>query len=202
MSERRPGDDAAILAAMGFMQLEKHGDSNANMLRAVVVLEILLSDSKHNYDALLILVRLYLFLGMASLAAKAYSMLSIKNLQHATLSWILFTRISTTHPWTFTTRSKLKKGPPSSHFLMTAMNWHSTASHAYCEASEKMLHRGQYSTLVDLLEMQTSIQLGFSACLTAMEMLRTLRLTEPSIGSDFRALFGGQHVHASMQSLI
>ena len=190
VSERRPGDDAAILAVMGLMQLQKYGYTNTNLLRAVVVLEFLLSYSKHNYDALLILVRLHLFLGTASLAVKAYSVLSIKSLQHATLSWIIFTRVSTTHPWLFCTKSKFKKGPPASHLLSNAIDWHKSAIKANRKAAEHMLLHGQYCRLVDHLEMQRSIELGFSKCLIAMEILRTTRLTEPPSSSNSRELFG------------
>ena len=41
------------------------------LLRSIAILEYLLSNSPHNYDALLILVRLYMYMGAGSLAMGA-----------------------------------------------------------------------------------------------------------------------------------
>lgn len=96
-SERRPGDDAAILAAMGCVHLSEMG-KNRDLLRAAVILEVLLSNSSHNYDALLLIIRVYFHLGAVSKGIAHYMKLDIKHIQHLTNSWILFTRISTIHP--------------------------------------------------------------------------------------------------------
>ena len=97
VSERRPGDDAAILAAMGCVHLWKSGHRLA-LVRCAVILEVLLSESKHNYDALLIIIRVYLCLGAVTRAWEFYERLDVKNMQYQSTAWILFTRISTIHP--------------------------------------------------------------------------------------------------------
>jgi len=185
VSERRPGDDAAILAVMALLHLHRHGEFNA-LLRAVAVLEFLLSYSKHNYDALLMLVRLYLFLGTPSLAVKAYSVLSIKNIQYATLSWILLTRISTTHPYLFNPALKVKNGAPASGLLLNALDWHRSASNLGGATTSQMLQTGQYCMMLDNLATQGSVLQGFSHYLIIVELLRIIRLTQPSSGSDYR----------------
>ncbi len=193
-SERRPGDDAAILAVMALLHLHKRGEFNA-LLRAVVVLESVLSCSKHNYDALLILVRLYLFLGAASLAVKAYTMLSIKNIQHATLSWILFTRISTIHPCLFNPGSKVKNGASASNLLLNALDWHRSASNLGDAATSQMLQTGQYCMMLDNLSTQESIQKGFSHYLIAVELSRIIRFTQPLSGSNHKVTCGKWDTH-------
>lgn len=97
VGERHTGDDAAILAAMGCIHAFRNGENRA-LLRCVTVLEILLSHSKHNYDALVMIVRVYIYLGAAKKAMEHYAKLDIKNMQISPLSWIFFTRISTIHP--------------------------------------------------------------------------------------------------------
>ncbi|KAI9884739.1 MAG: hypothetical protein M1823_003483 [Watsoniomyces obsoletus] len=101
----QPGDDACIIAAMAFVHLaHREGYTNQHRftvryLQAAGVLESMTRHSGFNYQALLILVRLYLVLGCGSLAISTYSRLAIKNIQQDTMSHNLFTRISTIHPW-------------------------------------------------------------------------------------------------------
>lgn len=97
ISERRPGDDAAILAAAACIRLFDHGETRA-ILRCAAILELLLQDSTHNYDAQLMAIRVYIYLGLTMHAVMHYSKLDIKNIQFLTNSWILLTRISTIHP--------------------------------------------------------------------------------------------------------
>lgn len=97
VTERRSGDDAAILAAMGCIRLFYAGEKHA-LLRSAAILEELLSTSKHNYDALLLIVRLYVCLGAITRAFDHYCKLDIKNIQNLTFPWVLLTRISTVLP--------------------------------------------------------------------------------------------------------
>lgn len=179
---------------MALLHLHKHGEFNAS-LRAVAVLEFLLSYSKHNYDALLILVRLYLFLGTPLLAVKAYSVLSIKNIQHATLSWILLTRISATHPYLFNPGLKVKNGLSASNLLLTALDWHRSASNLGDAATGQMLQTGQYCMMLDNLSTQGSVQRGFSHHMINVELLRIIRLTQPSSGSDSKIVYSKWDTH-------
>jgi N-terminal acetyltransferase B complex non-catalytic subunit len=68
------------------------------LIRAAAILDRLLKDSSHNYEALLLLVRLYLLVGAGSLAFKTFSKLSVKHIQNETVGHNLFTRIDTIHP--------------------------------------------------------------------------------------------------------
>ena len=177
VSERRPGDDAAILAVMAMLHMANLREDNA-VLRAVVILECLLANSKHNYDALLMQVRLNLLLGTASLAMERYSQLCIKNMQHATLSWILFTRISTLHPYSLSPLSKSKglfatRDP--SETLTAALDWHRSAERINAGSIEKMLRDGQYNMLFDALELGYSIGNGFAKLISLVEWSRSHR---------------------------
>lgn len=68
------------------------------LIRATVILEHLILKSPHNYEALLLLTRIYLLLGAGSLALKSFSKLAVKQTQYETVAHNLFTRLSTIHP--------------------------------------------------------------------------------------------------------
>lgn len=117
VADYRPGDDAGILTAMALVRLaevEKHEGTDkapdTRLLQAAALLTFLDGRSGNNHQALLILTRLYLILGVGSLAFNKYRQLSIKHLQSDSSSHHFFTRISTSFPWpakdTFQGRAK------------------------------------------------------------------------------------------------
>ncbi len=182
VSDRLPGDDAALLAAMGLIRLyktrQKYPEHNNALLRSIIVLEHLLLRSKHNYDALLILVRLYMFLGAGSLAMERYSRLSIKNLQHATVSWVLYTHISTIHPNPVAI-SRVNGGgqiaiDPASD-MAQALDWHRSASSLCKKSVISMQENGQWSMSLDALSTGTHVESGFSKLLLVVETKRIAR---------------------------
>ena len=187
VSDRLPGDDAALLAAMGLIRLFKarthFPEHNNALLRSIVVLEHLLLRSKHNYDALLVLVRLYMFLGAGSLALERYSRLSIKNLQHATVSWVLYTHLSTIHPHPMTI-SRMNRGgqvkiDPASD-MNEALRWHKSASDLCQKSVSSMQESGQWSMSLDGLSTGTHIESGFSKLLLLVETKRIARFLSAS----------------------
>ena len=182
VSDRLPGDDAALLAAMGLIRLYKtrqiYPEHNNALLRSILVLEHLLLRSKHNYDALLILVRLYMFLGAGSLAMERYSRLSIKNLQHATISWVLYTHISTICPHPVTINRADGGGQttidPVSD-MVQALNWHKSASDLCQKSVVSMQENGQWSMSLDALSTSSHVESGFSKLLLLAETKRIAR---------------------------
>lgn len=192
-SDRLPGDDAALLAAMGLIRLYKtrqhYPEHNNALLRSIVVLEHMLLRSKHNYDALLILVRLYMFLGAGSLALERYSRLSVKNLQHATVSWVLYTHISTIHPHPVTLSRTNGAGQtaidPASD-MAQAIDWHKSASGLCKKSVTSMQENGRWSMSLDALSTGTHIESGFSKLLLLVETKRIARFL--SISHDIQSL--------------
>lgn len=187
LSERRPGDDAAILAVMAMFHMLKLGEHNA-VLRSVAVLEMVLAHSRHNYDALLLQIRLALVLGTASIAMGRYSQLCVKNMQHATLSWILFTRISTLHPYPLSGSSQ-GNGPFTIRdpfaTLTHALEWHRSAQEVNDESVSRMLSDGQNNMLFDALDLGHTIENGFSKFVAFVESSRIQRLGGASREIDY-----------------
>ena len=200
VSDRLPGDDAALLAAMSLIRLYKtrqtYPEHNTALLRSIVVLEHLLLRSKHNYDALLILVRLYMFLGAGSLAMERYSRLSIKNIQHATISWVLYTHISTIHPHPVTMSWANGGGQttidPASD-MVQALEWHMSASGLTKNSVTSMQENGQWNMSLDALSTSTHVGSGFSKLLLFVEIKRIARFHAISYevqSPDISKLFG------------
>jgi len=177
VSDRRPGDDAALLAAMGLIRLFKLGRKHA-LLQCIVILEHSLLQSKHNYDALLILVRLYIFLGAGSMAMERYSRLSIKNLQHATISWVLYTRISSIHPYpaTYTINGNRQLTVDPLEDIVNASKWHTSAEAVSLEAVHKMQANGQWNMSLDALQTNQAVTDGFAKYLMVIEARRIARI--------------------------
>ncbi len=179
VTDRRPGDDAGILAAMALVHLTYwHSGHDNALLRAILILELLLLHSKHNYDALLILVRLYVVYGAGSLALERFHRLSIKNTQHASLSWLLYTRISTIHPYPSSFPTPDGQGvmtiDPAENICF-AHNWHQIVQDLSLKATRAMQNQGQWSMILDTLETEDHIVKSFSKCHLFIEMKRVAR---------------------------
>jgi len=80
------------------------------LIQAACLLDFLLDKSPENRPAMLLSVRISLQLGLGSAAITQYQDLRIREILNETLSHTLFTRISTIHPYTATTRQKTKLG--------------------------------------------------------------------------------------------
>ena len=147
-SERHPGDDAAILAAMGCIHMHANGNRSA-LLQSAFILEKLLDHSQHNYDALLIIIRVYLYLGASTRALEHYFKLDIKNIQFQTLAWIMLDRVSVLHPH----KSILKaKGNPSfepARLLNDAIKWMVKSESQIRSSLPKFLENESYINLID-----------------------------------------------------
>ena len=144
VTDRRPGDDAAILAAMGYIHLHAQGQPQA-LLRCTLILEDLLRHSRHNYDALLLLIRVYILQGATSKAYEHYLMLNIKNVQYLTHSWMFWTRASTRNaPGDATTAASA--GP-----LTHVLEWISRNESRFGHSLIDFLESGNYRNVIDFV---------------------------------------------------
>ena len=184
VSDRRPGDDAALLAAMGLIRLynrdrKKSYANNTALIRSTIILENILSHSKHNYDALLLLVRLYMYFGAGSLAIERYSRLSVKNIQHATVSWALFTHMSTIHPQP----TKFPSADGKSHTVIDPLEeinqilqWYRTADASSTKSLSSMQENGLWNMYLDAFSTKLSISQNFIRYQLFVEGKRIQRL--------------------------
>lgn len=174
VTERRCGDDAAILAAMACIHLAHQNRSYA-LLQGTAILEKLLISSMHNYDAILLLVRVYLYQGAVSRAFELYERLDVKNIQAYTLSWTLLTRISTIHPHT----SNTKRCDP--HILLRDyLLWLQTKLDVSPTILQKHVENDNPMGLCETLQLQHLLRTSNTRFLLAVECDRILwRLNDP-----------------------
>lgn len=178
-TERLPGDDAGLLAAMGLIRLHSLGYCPQALLQAVTTLEHLVQNSPFNYEALVTLTTLYTKLGAGWLAAEHYSRLSIKNIQYPTVSWLLSTRISTVYPHTPHTGYKdvtAKANTNSVQHLTQALNYHLLLQESDQQEITAFLDAGQYASLIQAMGNSVYNQLGFSKYMLLVESARIERL--------------------------
>ena len=193
VSERQAGDDAAILAAMGCIHLFNVGDERS-LVRAAAILEILLSNSPHNYDAQLMIIRVYFYLGLGVQAISHYARLDIKHLQYLTNSWVLFTRISTIHPHPFPVISSRNINLTSpSTMLKNALSW----GHRHNKQVEAGIDRFfEYGSLVELLQhleyQKTTEVAPLVKVLMMAEAKRIARLGHGYFGLEFDIAANGR----------
>ena len=201
-SERRPGDDAAILAAMGCVHLYSMGEERA-LLRAAVILEVMLANSMHNYDALLLIIRIHFCLGAVSEGIAHYLKLDIKHIQYLTNSWVLFTRISTLHPQPVQSSNPGSDSSLSPAYLLSrALSW-TDKNDILVETGVKKFM--EYDSLVNLLKHLDYAKISGQAPMIKhqfmVEMQRISRLghskPEPKIKFPLGTIALGSAVSAS-----
>ncbi|MCJ1287188.1 hypothetical protein MMC26_006536 [Xylographa opegraphella] len=191
VSERQPGDDAAILAAMGCIHLFNNGDERG-LIRAAAILELLLSYSAHNYDAQLIIIRVYIYLGLGAQAMSHYARLDIKHLQYLTNSWILFTRISTIHPHPFPviSNNKIEQTSPAT-MLKYALSWGYRQNRQVEQGIASFFEHDSLYELLQHLEFQKTTEVAALVKASLMvEAKRITRLGHGFYGLDYNVVIG------------
>ncbi|KAL1858493.1 hypothetical protein Plec18170_002692 [Paecilomyces lecythidis] len=186
--ESQPGDDLCLLAATSLIRFDEQGkEVDANkapspvLIRAGAILDRLLVDSPHNYEALLLLVRIYILLGAGSLALKTFSKLSVKQMQYETVAHNLYTRLSTIHPQSAPPieGAEYKDFNPQSA-LVQALNFYRNADITTVRSRTSGLDYGSYVNVQGSIDLQD--RLGRSICrkMWALDVRRMQRL----VGGD------------------
>lgn len=182
--EAEPTDDLCLLAAMSLVRLyEACGESTPSsvpgidLVQAAGILDHLLLKSPHNYEALLLLVRIYLLLGAGSLALKTFSQLSVKQIQYETVAHNLFTRISTIHPHSAPPLDGLdKKDYDPQTALRQALLFYRNSETATKHSLSAGLEHGSYINVEGSIDLQHSLKHSVCRKMWALEVRRTERL--------------------------
>ncbi|KAI5783552.1 N-acetyltransferase B complex non catalytic subunit-domain-containing protein [Geopyxis carbonaria] len=173
-TDNQHGDDAAILAVMGLVRLFNLTPTDQTPLyQTIIILEALLQKSKHNYQALLILVRIYLYIGAIGLALDIYPRLNIKQIQNDTLSHFLLTRMSTLFP-------SEKRVP---FFLSEAGGIYDSSRQQAPNMIQLAFERGGYAQMMGFLEFSDRVSGSLCRSMWEVELRRLVRLTNfPYLG--------------------
>ncbi|BCR92013.1 MDM20/NAA25 family protein [Aspergillus chevalieri] len=177
--ESQPSDDLCLLAAMSLMRFGHEGEQipDTALIRAAGILDRLLVDSPHNYQALLLLVRIYLRLGAGSLALKTFSKLSVKQFQFETVAHNLFTRIATVHPHSAPPieGAEYKDFDPQIA-LMQGLNFYRNADITTIRNRSNGLDYGSYVNVEGTIDLQRRLKNSICRKMYALEVRRTQRL--------------------------
>lgn len=88
------GTDLLLLAAN--FELDAGPECTERALRAAVILQYAHENDPHNFYVLLYLVQLWRWLGAPLIADSYWQRLSVKNVQHESIAWVLLQRAGTT----------------------------------------------------------------------------------------------------------
>ncbi|KAF8539658.1 N-acetyltransferase B complex non catalytic subunit-domain-containing protein [Trichophaea hybrida] len=168
VTDNQYGDDAALLSVMGLVRLYTLTPSNqAPLYQSIQILESLLQKSKHNYQALLLLVRIYLLIGAIGSALDIYPRLNIKQIQNDTLSHFMLTRISALLPNDARTAS----------FLSDAGGIYESSRTQTPNMLQLAFERGGYSQMMGFLEFSERVAGSVCRSMYEVEIRRLARLS-------------------------
>lgn len=163
--ESQPRDDLCLLAVMSLIRLsdsklDRRRDAIPDpvLIQAAGLLEHLIASSPHNYEALLLLVRIYLLLGAGSLALKAFSKLAVKQMQYETVAHNLLTRISTIHPHATPAAEELEKDFSPQAIFKLALSFFQSSEMATAAARTSGLEHGSYLNVEGSIDLQKSLK--------------------------------------------
>ncbi|KAJ5963624.1 N-acetyltransferase B complex non-catalytic subunit [Penicillium vulpinum] len=198
--ESRPTDDFCIIAAMALLQPSQESEkvSNTALIRAAGILEHLLIDSPHNYEAILMLIRIYLLLGAGSIALRWFSKLSVKQMQYESVAHNLFTRFATIHPHAAPPieGAEYKDFDPQATFI-AALDFYRNANFTIKNSLIKGLNDGVYVNLDDTIELQKRIRDSICRRMWALDLRRMQRIrkgTHLALHENIGQQFSPSHI--------
>jgi N-terminal acetyltransferase B complex non-catalytic subunit len=149
---------------------------NPILIQAAGLLEHLIGRSPHNYEALLLLVRIYLLLGAGSLALKTFSKLSVKQMQYETVAHSLLTRISTIHPHAAPCTEETEKDFNPQAALKLALSFYQSSEMATTAARTSGLEHGSYLNVEGSIDLHNSLKYSICRKMWVLETRRIQRL--------------------------
>jgi N-terminal acetyltransferase B complex non-catalytic subunit len=178
------GDDACILAVMALVKLDRSTQdtdpSRPYLIQAACLLENLRDDSPNNYKATLFLLLISQLLGLVSISLSAFQDLSLREIQYDTLSHLLYTRISTIHPFGSSIRSMKSlddrhKDPLSG--IEFALKWKPKAVGTFMNFMSKDVEKIQFDKILEFSQFKERLEKSFTKVLLKIEKRRIARLT-------------------------
>ncbi|KAF2725561.1 hypothetical protein K431DRAFT_290680 [Polychaeton citri CBS 116435] len=158
--------------------------SDQHLLQATFLAEQLLAYSEHLHEAKLVLVYLYQYLGLGSLAATHYAALNIKEVQFDTVGHTLFADIATSHPHPISitasvdTKSKSTVTfDPLGIIVQSALSFYQRCENRLADCEADILTHGQTGMIFELHELRGNLRDSITRRLFELEQRRIARLT-------------------------
>lgn len=201
-TDMHPGDSAAIIAAMSLIKLgstphdgevisvnphdERFLKRNGpkRLIQAAALLEFAHKNSPANPQILLLLIRLYSFIGAGSLAMRAYKRLNLKQIQLETLGYMLFDRLSSLHPQSWADKAATipgKKDAETFDHLTVLESTHSHYKKFQLEIRKNSMRcfvNGSYDSVFQLQSSIDDLKGSLGSVLSVMERRTIARYRE------------------------
>ncbi|KAF3248738.1 hypothetical protein TWF192_006134 [Orbilia oligospora] len=189
VTDMRIGDELLLLVAKALMckYTASRMQDPLPVRVAIIILEHLLTKSKHNFTALLMLVRLYMIIGAPSCATIEYQRLSIKQIQNDSLSHHVLTRLSTLLPFSVSSAAKLlhptdmadvgmhvPHNPTDSlEMYDISLRLYKNANRTNPEMISLAFKNGAYGQIKDMVLFEKRVSSSISACQFEIERKRS-----------------------------
>ncbi|KAK6350842.1 hypothetical protein TWF718_004025 [Orbilia javanica] len=208
VTDMRIGDELLLLVAKALMC--KYAASRMQdplpVRVAIIILEHLLTKSKHNFTALLLLVRLYMIIGAPSCATIEYQRLSIKQIQNDSLSHHVLTRLSTLLPFSVSSAAKLLHptdmadvGMHVPHNPTDSLEMYDISLKLYKNANRTnpdmislAFKNGAYGQIKDMVLFEKRVSSSISACQFELERRRVQRFRGMAVTEGSTTAAGAQ----------
>ncbi|KAF2666048.1 hypothetical protein BT63DRAFT_48014 [Microthyrium microscopicum] len=206
--DRECGDEACLLVVMALVklhhfsrdhELDENDPTNRSpggtpakkvspqcyLVQAISLLQLLHSNSPHNYSASLLSIAISQMLNLTSMACAAISPLNVKEVQHDTTGHLFWSRISISHPFdcSKSLSHRSQKGADYSTpavGLANAAQWFENASDRTMTFMSDILDIVPFDKFAEFNAFRHNIENSFSRALYILELHRLNRLTGAS----------------------
>lgn len=183
--------ECSVLAALTLVQLSLAANSRTPLLRAAAILELCRAKHEDYFPITVLLINLYRYLGLFSLAFSAFVSLSVKNLQWETVGHLVLTRISTLHPHRpKDVVSELGKAEPAfepAGALDGTLQVGNKIVDGVGESIKRGLREGAYQNVANAVDTRKKIELSLWRRICAVEVQKVARMTGDSTLEPWQA---------------
>lgn len=199
-TDMHPGDGAAIMAAIHLIKLGAtpyvglainiksedlaflRRNGTKRLVQAAALLEFAHANSPANPQILLLLIRLYSYLGAGSLAMRSFKRLNLKRIQLDTLGYMLFDRLSTLHPHSWNDKTYSDSSEVFNHRIMLE-KVHFEYKRFQDETQKNLMRsfdNGSYYSVFQLESASQNISHSLGAVLSVVELRSNHRMIKPT----------------------
>jgi N-terminal acetyltransferase B complex non-catalytic subunit len=181
-------ESSVILAASALIRLASVSTASSHIyiLQSMIILEQSLKERPNSYQAVLFLLKICRSVGAISKVFQIYPRLSIKNLQHESMSHFLLTRIPTIHPFPITQFSSSELAKNDADPLLSiqkVLKPYSSVGEKTDKSIRTCLEQGNYSNVREFGKIEDALERSIVQGLTAIDERRIIRLAQSKKGS-------------------
>lgn len=136
-----------------------------------------------NSAATLNIIFMLVEMGLYSEAMNFFKQLGVKEIQYETVSHMLLTRISTTHPFTYTERSRLMLDPLE--ILRQALTMYEVHDGRLAGYQVHLLNTTNHSLMLEIEDLRQTLASSITRRVALLEQRRAARLTDQSLLKRF-----------------